>query len=109
MRGKHDRRIETNLGVRGINPRISLDLGDATDEVHVRRTSPLGLGPELLNEEESGEDDEREVVGDEGRSVPVVLKEDVPSGEELNDDDHELWTEVTQGCQRIRDQETELE
>ena len=47
---------------------------------------PLGFVPELVSKEQAEEDWDRQVVGDEGRGVPVTLEEDVPVGEEDDED-----------------------
>ena len=62
-----------------------LPAGDASDEVHVGSGDPLGLEPELVSEEQTEEDWDGDVVGDEGRGVPVTLEEDTPVGEEDDD------------------------
>lgn len=63
-----------------------LPAGDAGNEVHVGSAMPLGLVPKLVSKEQAEEDRDREVVGDEGRGVPVTLEEDAPVGEEDDDD-----------------------
>lgn len=62
-----------------------LPAGDAGNEVHLGSGDPLGLEPELVSEEQAEEDWEGDVVGDEGRGVPVTLEEDAPVGEEDDD------------------------
>lgn len=63
-----------------------LPAGDAGNEVHVGSAMPLGLVPKLVSKEQAEEDRDRQVVGDEGRGVPVTLEEDAPVGEEDDDD-----------------------
>jgi len=60
--------------------------GDAGDEVHVGSAMPLGLVPKLVSEVQAEEYRDRQIVGDEGRGVPVTLEEDAPVGEEDDDD-----------------------
>jgi len=59
---------------------------DAGDQVDVGRTMELGLVPELVSEEEAGEEEDGDVVCDEGAGVPIALEEDAPVGEEDDDD-----------------------
>jgi hypothetical protein len=60
--------------------------GDAVHEVHIGSAMPLCLFPELVSEEQAEEDGDRHVVGDEGRGVPITLEEDIPVGEEDDED-----------------------
>jgi hypothetical protein len=65
---------------------LILPAGDTGNEVHVRSADPPGLEPELVSEEETEEEENGYVVGDKRCGVPAVLEEDLPLGED-NDDD----------------------
>lgn len=59
---------------------------DAGDQVDLGRAMKLGFVPELVSEEQAGEEEDGDVVCDEGAGVPIALEEDAPVCEEDDDD-----------------------
>jgi len=67
-------------------PSLMFPVVDPGDQVHLGGAMELGLVPELVSEEQAGEDRDGDVVGDKGRGVPITLEEDAPVGEDDDDD-----------------------
>ena len=59
---------------------------DTSHEVHLRSTNPLRLVPELVPKEQAKGERDWYIIGDEGRSIPITVEEDVPLGAEDDDD-----------------------
>ena len=65
---------------------LMFPVADAGDQVDLGRAMELGFVPELVTEEQAGEEGNRDVVCDKGAGVPIALEEDAPVGEEDDDD-----------------------
>ena len=65
---------------------LVLPIRDSGNEVHIGSADQLGLVPKLVSKVQAEEEWDRDVVCDEGTRVPVTFEEDLPVGEEDDDD-----------------------